>query len=55
VGLVGTLYMQSVTVGVGKDRHRAYAHLGASAHDPDSNFTAVGDQDFCYHEYFLDR
>lgn len=46
VSLVGALDVQGVTVGVGIDRDRANAHLGAGTHDADCDFTPVGDQDF---------
>jgi hypothetical protein len=49
VGLVGAFDVQGVTVGVGIDRDRANAHLGAGTHDPNCDFTPVGDQDFFYH------
>src|ERR1700712_5057512 len=55
IRFVRTLYMERMAVRVGIDRHRADAHLGASAHDTDSDFSTVGDQDFCYHWHFLDR
>lgn len=46
VSFIGALDVQGVPVGVGKDRYRAYAHLGAGTHDPNCDFTSVGDQDF---------
>ncbi|MCY1427057.1 hypothetical protein D9M71_428870 [compost metagenome] len=49
VGFVGALDVQGVPVGVGIDRYRANAHLGAGTHDPNCDFTSVGDQDFFYH------
>ncbi len=49
VSLVGALDVQGMTIGVGVDRHRANAHLGAGPHDSDRDFTPVGDQDFFYH------
>ena len=41
--------MQGMAVGVGIDRDRANAHLGAGTHDSYGNLTTVGDQDLCYH------
>jgi hypothetical protein len=49
VGFVRTLDMQGMAVGVGIDRDRANAHLGASTHDSYGNLTTVGDQDLFYH------
>ncbi|MNG92634.1 hypothetical protein D3C79_515740 [compost metagenome] len=49
VGFVSALDVQGVPVGVGIDRYRANAHLGAGTHDPNCDFTSVGDQDFFYH------
>jgi len=49
VSFVGTFNVQRVAVGVGIDRDRANAHLGASTHDSYGNFTTVGDQDLFYH------
>ncbi|MNH15578.1 hypothetical protein D3C79_751930 [compost metagenome] len=49
VGLIGTFDVQGMAVGVGVDRHGANAHLGAGTHDPNCDFTPVGDQDFFYH------
>ncbi|MNE36229.1 hypothetical protein D3C80_1300320 [compost metagenome] len=49
MGLIGTFNVQGMAVGVGVDRHGANAHLGAGTHDPNCNFTPVGDQDFFYH------
>ncbi|MCY1460887.1 hypothetical protein D9M71_784820 [compost metagenome] len=49
MGLVCTLDVQGMAVGVGVDRHGTDAHLGAGTHDSNSNFTAVGDQDLFYH------
>jgi hypothetical protein len=45
VGFVRTLDVQGMAVGVGIDRDRANAHLGASTHDSYGNLTTVGDQD----------
>ncbi|MCY1441995.1 hypothetical protein D9M71_583370 [compost metagenome] len=49
VRFVGTLDVQGVAVGLGINGYRADAHLGASAHDTDSDFPTVGDQDFLDH------
>ncbi|MCY1429665.1 hypothetical protein D9M71_455910 [compost metagenome] len=49
VRFVGTLDVQRVAVGLGIDGYRADAHLGAGAHDADSDFPTVGDQDFLDH------
>ncbi|MNH90341.1 hypothetical protein D3C73_428770 [compost metagenome] len=56
VSLVRTLHMQGMAVGIGIDRDRANAHLGAGTHDSYGNLTTVGDQDLCYHlEFPLSR
>ncbi|MCY1448758.1 hypothetical protein D9M71_654550 [compost metagenome] len=55
MGFVGTFDMQGMPIGVGINRYRANAHLGAGTHDSYGNFTTVGDQDLFYHWYFLDR
>jgi len=52
VGLVGTLDVQRMAVGLGKHRHRAYAHFGTGPHDADGDFTAVGDQQLLDHASF---
>ncbi len=49
MGLVGTLDVQRVPVGLGKHRHRAYVHFGTSPHDADGDFTAVSDQQLLDH------
>jgi hypothetical protein len=41
--------MQGMAIGVGEDRDRANAHLGAGTHDSYGNLTTVGDQDLFYH------
>src|SRR3569623_643239 len=46
IGFVGLFEMQAVAVGVGVDRDRGDAHLGAGAHDAHRDLAAVGDEDF---------
>ncbi|MNI38878.1 hypothetical protein D3C73_930380 [compost metagenome] len=56
VGLVRSLDVQGMTVGIGVDRDRANAHFGAGTYDSYGNLTTVGDQDLCYHlEFPLSR
>ncbi len=45
VGLVRTLHMQGMAIGVGENRNRANAHFGAGSYDAYGNLTTVGDQD----------
>lgn len=50
VGLVRTLDVQRLAVGIGIHRHRANAHFGTSPHDAYGDLTAVGYQNFLDHE-----
>ena len=52
VGLVGTLDVQRMAVGLGEYRHRANAHLGAGTHDAYGDFPSVGDQQLLDHAVF---
>ena len=45
VGLVGDLDVQSVTVGIGVDRHGKDALVAAGARDSDGDLATVGDED----------
>ena len=48
IGLVGQAHVQRVDVGVGVDRHRLHAVVGAGANDAHGDLAAVGDQDFLH-------
>src|SRR3569623_404141 len=49
IGFVGLFEMQAVAVGVGVDRDRGDAHLGAGAHDAHRDLAAVGEEDYSDH------
>jgi hypothetical protein len=48
--LVGELHVKRLNVGLRVDREGLDAKLATGAHDPQGDFTAIGDEDFLNHQ-----